>query len=231
MTPGLKIKFLRIQSKTSQSQLAQQLGLTQAVMSRIESGKRQPTLAEIAQIATIFNVSTNFLLDDIAGTNNLDSMYKRGHLAHLAERTPNLGDSQQATIAVPVFDIEAGYTISFDDGGYPVGTSAKHQLLTPTDLTSPNLFGCDLHGDSMQQPGEPSFREGDRLFFDPNRQPRHGGFAFVRTSTDTATFKQTFFDTETTVRLHPLNSRYPDVTLQRKDIIAIWPLVSRIQHF
>jgi len=228
MNPGLKIRILRMQSHLSQGQLAHQIGLTQAVMSRIESGKRQPTLAELQKIAAIFKTDITLLITPDSG---LDDLYKRGQLAAIAERTGNLSTTQAATINVPIFDIEAGYTISFDDGGYPVGHSGKYQPLTPAEVTSSNFFGCDLHGDSMQAPNEPSFHEGDRLFFDPSRDIRNGGFAFVRTADDNATFKQIFFDTQTVVRLHPLNSRYPDTILQRKDIIAIWPLVFRIQRF
>jgi len=230
MNPGLKIRILRMQSKMSQGQLAAKIGLTQAVMSRIEGGKRQPSINELQQISNIFNVPPAFFFSD-AQANNLDAMYKRGDLRSIAERSSNLGEPSQATVTVPVFDIEAGYTISFDDGGYPVGHAGKHQLLSPDEVASENFFGCDLHGDSMQQTGEPSFREGDRLFFDPSREVRHGSLAFIRTADNTSTFKQVFFDTSSTVRLHPLNCRYPDAILQRKDIIAMWPLVFRIQRF
>ena len=231
MNAGLKIRILRMQSKMSQGELAEKIGLTQAVMSRIEGGKREPTVKELQQIAGIFNVSPAFFLSEDANLNNLDAMYKRGDLGKIAERRPNLTEPAAACVAVPVFDIEAGYTIAFDDGGYPVGHSGKYQSLSPDEMASENLFGCDLHGDSMQQTGEPSFREGDRLFFDPSREVKHGSLAFVRTSDNSATFKQVFFDTASTVRLHPLNGRYPDLILQRKDVAAMWPLLFRIQRF
>ena len=231
MKPGMKIKFLRINRGMTQGELAGQIGLTQAVMSRIESGKREPTLKELQQIGAIFDVQIADLVADDGSLTPLDGMYRRGELGKMAERGGNLGLPQEARADVPVFDIEGGYTIAFDDGGYPVGHAGKTQLLSPAEVTSANFFGCDLHGDSMQQAGEPSFKEGDRLFFDPGREIRHGGFAFIRTTDDTATFKQVFFDTETSVRLHPLNSRYPDTTLPRKEIIAMWPLLFRIQRF
>jgi len=217
-----------MQAKLSQGELAEKIGVTQAVMSRIELGRRQLTLQELETLAEFFNVPIESLLKDKV---TLDELYKRGDLARLADQNGNVGETQEATVRVPVFDIEAGYTVSFDDGGHPVGHSDKYQLLSPADVASPSFFGCDLHGDSMQQAGEPSFRDGDRLFFDPSRSVGHGGFAFVRTADDTATFKQIFFDSETTVRLHPLNSRYADTVLKRKDIIAMWPLVFRIQKF
>jgi len=231
MNVGMKIKFLRISRGMTQGDLAAQIGLTQAVMSRIESGKRQPTLKELQQLSAIFEVDLGTLASEDRDLTGLDAMYRRGELGRIAERGGNLGQLQEAGTAVPIFDIEGGYTITFDDGGYPVGHAGKTQLLSPAEVTGPNLFGCDLHGDSMQQAGEPSFKEGDRLFFDPGREVRHGGFAFVRTADDTATFKQVFFDAETSVRLHPLNSRYPDTILPRKEIIAMWPLVFRIQRF
>lgn len=228
MKTGLKIKFLRISSGMNQSELAEQLDITQTALSRIESGKRKPTALQLQKIAEIFGTNMNSLLDETA---SLDTMYKQGELSRIAEQTGNLSNYQPATAVVPVFDIEGGYTISFDDGGYPVGHSGKTQTLSAGEAANPNIFGCDLHGDSMQQPGEPSFREGDRLFFDPAMEVRNGSFAFVRTTDDTATFKQVYFDTQTTVRLHPLNPRYPDQTLRRDQIIAMWPLTFRIQRF
>ena len=231
MNAGMKIRILRMQSKMSQGELAQKIDLTQAVMSRIEGGKREPTVKELQQIAGIFSVSPAFFLTEDANLNNLDALYKRGDLGRIAERHANLTEPTSACVAVPVFDIEAGYTVAFDDGGYPVGHAGKYQSLSPDEVTNENLFGCDLHGDSMQQAGEPSFREGDRLFFDPGHEVKHGSLAFVRTVDNTATFKQVFFDTGSTVRLHPLNSRYPDATFARKEILAMWPLVFRIQRF
>jgi transcriptional regulator with XRE-family HTH domain len=231
MKPGMKIKFLRISKGMTQGELAKRIGATQAVMSRIEGGKREPTLKELQQISKIFEVDIASVIADDDSLSGLDAMYRRGDLRKIAERGGNLGEAQEASVSVPVFDIEGGYTISFDDGGYPVGYSGKRQALSPSEAAGPNFFGCDLHGDSMQQSGEPSFKEGDRLFFDPSLDVRNGGFAFVRAADDTATFKQVFFDTEQTIRLHPLNSRYPDTTLPRKQVMAMWPLVFRIQRF
>ncbi|HUW33892.1 MAG TPA: LexA family transcriptional regulator [Planctomycetota bacterium] len=231
MNAGLKIRILRMQGKLSQGELAEKIGLTQAVMSRIEGGKREPTVKELQQIAAIFNVQPAFFLAEDTTLNNLDAMYKRGDLGRMAERKSNVGELTEACVRVPVFDIEGGYTIAFDDGGYPVGHAGKYQLLSPAEAANENFFGCDLHGDSMQQQGEPSFREGDRLFFDPAGEVKHGALAFVRTSEGTATFKQVFFDAASTARLHPLNSRYPDIMLQRRDVVAMWPLVFRIQRF
>jgi len=231
MNAGMKIRILRMQSKMSQGELAEKIGLTQAVMSRIEGGKREPTVKELQEIAGIFNVQPAFFLSEDTSLNSLDAMYKRGDLGRMAERKSNLTEPAEACMKVPVFDIEGGYTIAFDDGGYPVGHAGKYQMLSPEEVTNENFFGCDLHGDSMQAQGEPSFREGDRLFFDPHGEVKHGALAFVRTEDGTATFKQVFFDAASTVRLHPLNGRYADIIVQRRDIVAMWPLVFRIQKF
>jgi len=118
MNPGIKIRLLRMQAKLSQGELAEKIGVTQAVMSRIELGRRQLTLQELETLAEFFNVRIeSFLKDNVT----LDELYKRGDLARLADENGNVGETQEASVRVPVFDIEAGYTVSFDDGGHPSG--------------------------------------------------------------------------------------------------------------
>jgi len=111
----------------------------------------------------------------------------------------------------------------------PTGKPDEIEYLRRESVTE-GLFGCILHGDSMEQSVAPSFGEGDRLFFDPTGRVTSGAFAFVRTA-DTVTFKQVFFDDERRVRLHPLNVHYPEATVERRNVIVMWPLVARFQRF
>ena len=61
---GLILKSLRIRDDMSQAQLAQKLGLTKSVISAYETGTRQPSYDVLIHIAGIFDVSTDYLLEE-----------------------------------------------------------------------------------------------------------------------------------------------------------------------
>lgn len=56
------LKTLRIQKDMTQAQLAQKLGLTKSVISAYENGLRMPSYDVLIHIASIFDVSTDYLL-------------------------------------------------------------------------------------------------------------------------------------------------------------------------
>lgn len=59
---GNRLKTLRIKKKLTQQQLADLLGLTKSVISAYENGLRYPAYDVLIKIASIFKVSTDFLL-------------------------------------------------------------------------------------------------------------------------------------------------------------------------
>lgn len=59
---GNTLRTLRIKNKLTQAQLAQKLGLTKSVISAYENGIRMPSYDILISIATIFKVSTDYLL-------------------------------------------------------------------------------------------------------------------------------------------------------------------------
>lgn len=62
---GRKLKYLRSIYKYKQLDLAQQLGLrTQAHISHIEAGRHDASLSLVMNIATVFKVTTDYLLRD-----------------------------------------------------------------------------------------------------------------------------------------------------------------------
>lgn len=56
------IKQLRKQNKMTQEQLADKIGVKRAIISKYESGKVEPSLTQIQNIATALNVSIESLL-------------------------------------------------------------------------------------------------------------------------------------------------------------------------
>ncbi|MCO7127327.1 helix-turn-helix domain-containing protein [Sporolactobacillus shoreicorticis] len=61
-TLGSRIRFLRDEKSVSQLEMARQLNISNAQLSRYESGDRKPDPDMIVHIADYFRVSTDYLL-------------------------------------------------------------------------------------------------------------------------------------------------------------------------
>lgn len=59
---GNRIKRLRLQAELTQSELAQMLNVSSALISAYELGVRKPSLELLADLANIFGVTTDYLL-------------------------------------------------------------------------------------------------------------------------------------------------------------------------
>jgi transcriptional regulator with XRE-family HTH domain len=57
-----RLKYLREQRNISQQDLADRLGVTRSTVSAWEAGINEPVLKTFVEIATFFNVSTDYLL-------------------------------------------------------------------------------------------------------------------------------------------------------------------------
>ena len=59
---GENLKILRKNSKMSQAELAEKLGITQRIYSDYERNRCEPKLETLIKMAEVFNTSTDFLL-------------------------------------------------------------------------------------------------------------------------------------------------------------------------
>ena len=59
---GERLKTLRLQEKLTQQQLADRLGITKSVVSYYELQERYPSPEILIKLASIFHVSTDYLL-------------------------------------------------------------------------------------------------------------------------------------------------------------------------
>ncbi|MBR2984640.1 MAG: helix-turn-helix transcriptional regulator [Clostridia bacterium] len=57
-----RVKALRRESKLSQAELADQIGVSQQCISEWERGKTEPTLTFIVKLSDIFNVSADYIV-------------------------------------------------------------------------------------------------------------------------------------------------------------------------
>lgn len=58
----MNIKNIRVQKGFTQSEVASALGVSSVVYSRYETGKRQPSIDTLIQMADIFGVTVDYLL-------------------------------------------------------------------------------------------------------------------------------------------------------------------------
>ncbi|MFW6133208.1 MAG: XRE family transcriptional regulator [Planctomycetota bacterium] len=136
------------------------------------------------------------------------------------------GRAVAAGPAVPIINkVSAGYPQQFTDLDYPVGV-AEEYIRCP-DLHDAQAFAVRVVGDSM----EPKYHQADIVIFSPNTPAEAGADCFVRFADDGGTtFKRVYPDTPETLRLQPLNDRYPAETYPRGRITGCWPAVYRIER-
>ncbi|HFK1685314.1 transcriptional regulator [Bacillus anthracis] len=93
---SVRIKELRKERKWSQKELGEKVDVSESFVSKVESGKKQPSREVTAKIAEVFNVTTDFLLgrsDEEDLHEMLDVKFKE-----MKERLSNLPESQREMI-------------------------------------------------------------------------------------------------------------------------------------
>lgn len=66
MSFGAKLRALRYDRNLTQAELAKQLGLArQGYLSNLETGRKMPSLDLVVQIADLFGVTTEYILEDM----------------------------------------------------------------------------------------------------------------------------------------------------------------------
>lgn len=58
----MNLKQIRIKHNLTQSEVAKQIGLRDTAISNYESGKREPNIATLKKLASIFNCSVDDLI-------------------------------------------------------------------------------------------------------------------------------------------------------------------------
>ena len=71
---GERLKALRLQEKLTQQQLADRLGITKSVVSYYELQERYPSPEILIKLASVFHVSTDYLL----GLDQGEALYLSG---------------------------------------------------------------------------------------------------------------------------------------------------------
>lgn len=93
----------------------------------------------------------------------------------------------------------------------------------PTDCPDAKAFAVYLEGESM----EPKFSDGDILIVQPTVEPHSGCYVVARFADDGVIFRR-FEAIGKTIRLVPLNERYPATEHQPHEFSWIYPVWGRV---
>lgn len=157
---GNVLKNLRESIGMNQEELSEKFGISKSTIGMYETNKREPNFELLKEFAKFFNVSTDYLLEQI----------KKDDLANFdIIQIPLLGKIQAGVPTEMFLDI-----IDYID--------------IPADMTRGNkeLFALKTKGKSM----EPNFIEGDILIFEKTEDCENGQFCAVAVNGDDATFKK-----------------------------------------
>jgi len=204
------------------AELEKHLQMTQGELTRLAHLARTPCdVRQEHEVLSADNITHKKLLDELlkkspnpAGANLHEVLTQHENLSAIS-----------AGIVVPVINrVAAGYPHAFTDLDYPA--SVADEYVRCPDIRDQQAFAARVIGDSM----EPRYHEGDIVVFSPNTQPRPGDDCFVRFGYDEGTtFKRFYQDSPETVRLQPLNDKYPAMAYPIDSITGIWPAVFRIE--
>lgn len=157
---GNVLKTLRESIGMNQEELSEKFGISKSTIGMYETNKREPNFELLKEFARFFNVSTDYLLEQI----------KKDDLTNFdIIQIPLLGKIQAGEPTTMFLDV-----IDYID--------------IPADMARGNkeLFALKTKGKSM----EPNFIEGDILIFEKTEDCENGQFCAVAVNGDDATFKK-----------------------------------------
>jgi transcriptional regulator with XRE-family HTH domain len=92
-----KIKTFRTQKGLSQAEFAEKIGLSRGHITRLETGKFNPSTDVLKKIAVLFDVSADYLLDD-STDNEYDIDIKNKPLIERIKLISSLDEKQQEAV-------------------------------------------------------------------------------------------------------------------------------------
>lgn len=183
-----------------QKDVADTFGISSQAVSQWEAGRTRPDSRRLANLARMFNVRLEWLLEESGPMALNDS--------------PPSADAPHAML-VPVIDrVQAADWAEVED---PFTLRATDEFLHTDLQVSSRTFALVVEGRSM----EPEFQPGDKVIIDPLVRPRPGDFVMAKRDNDpAATFKKYQLRSQVehgrdVIELTPLNSDWPTLLIDR----------------
>lgn len=187
MKIGATIRAARKAKGLTLEKLALEAGTDASNLSRLERDQQGANKELLERILKILGIS-------LTGTHSFDA---------------NVSEDVRVKGLIPVISwVQAGSWCEVSDI-YPVG-DAEQWLPCPV-AHGPRTYAVRIRGESMFNPHERwSFRDGDIIFVDPDRDANHRSFVVAKlTDTQEATFKQLIIEGEQKY-LKALNPSWPE---------------------
>ena len=217
---GKRIKLARetfSEKVMTQEGLGKASGISQTTVADIERGRNKGT-KHIVALAKALRVSIEWLNDD------------KGEMRPDAGQQANT-ESIEIKGHVPLISwVTAGKFCNVEDP-YEVG-DAEEWLPCPVKHSS-KTYALRVIGDSMLNPGdEYSFKTGDIIFVDPEREYVHRSLVILRLDDENqATFKRLLIDGERRM-LEALNPSWPDrITEISGNVTICGVVVAKMESF
>ncbi|MDY7802803.1 XRE family transcriptional regulator [Burkholderia stagnalis] len=215
---GTRIRALRKQRELTLQQVADAFGISRASVSEWESGRSKPDAAKLAKLAFLLHTTVVYLLEgDIdapaAGRVSLRSARTVGGEPSLKQSHKKVDESESNVTEWPVGKlpliswVQAGDWSEIVDNFQP--GDAEDWIACPFP-SGRHGFVLRVVGDSMYNPGgDISFRDGDFISVNPEREALHRSLIIARLNREKATFKQLLLDESEGPMLHALNPTWP----------------------
>lgn len=187
-----RIRALRVGRGMKQSDLAKQLNVHQNTISGWENGRAEPSFSCLQQLARIFGVSVDYIL-------NLNTEIVK----HRSE--------ERSSITVPVLSNVAAGTPA-----RAITDVEDYEDVDSAMAARGNFFALRVHGASM----EPRMREGDIVIVRKQEDADTGDTAVVLVGNETATVKK-IKKTGDGIQLIPTNPAYDPLYFTAADVARL----------
>lgn len=235
---GTRIRELRKAKGLTLQQLGDTFGISRASVSEWESGRSKPDANKLVRLADLLDTTVEYLLngDMNEGTSFKNSAATRRKLRggniglnplagtqtastpgsefNQTKQPGKIVDSSESNITewpvgkLPLISwVQAGDWSEIVDNFQP--GDAEDWIACPFP-SGRHGFVLRVVGDSMFNPtGDLSFRDGDFISVNPERDALHRSLVIARRNRDKATFKQLLIDESDGPMLHALNPNWP----------------------
>ena len=139
MTIGQRIKQLRIESKLTQKELSQKLNLTPKMVSFYENNERTPPADILVKLATIFHVSTDFLLN----ISDKNSSEEKNNINNIGKQIKYLRLNSNMTQEkfAEIFGLTKSTISLYESGKSTPNDQLKSEICSFFNISMDTLFG------------------------------------------------------------------------------------------
>ncbi|AXK65964.1 XRE family transcriptional regulator [Burkholderia sp. IDO3] len=213
---GTRIRDLRTAKFLTGQQLADVFGISRGSVSEWENGRSKPDSEKLVRLAEVLDTTVEYLLngDMNAPKHHTASAVTRARLRGAAQQPLKNVDEVESNVTewpvgkLPLISwVQAGEWSEIVDNFQP--GDAEDWIACPFP-SGRHGFVLRVVGDSMYNPGgDISFRDGDFISVNPERDALHRSLVIARRNREKATFKQLLLDESEGPMLHALNPNWP----------------------